>query len=294
MSAAIGFIGLGAMGEPMARNLAKAGHALVVWNRTASKSAVLVGDGAKVSSNPSDVFAQSRIVFLMLSDSTAMDEVLARHASGFAANVRNHIIINTATVSPQFSEALGADIARAGGAYVEAPVSGSRKPAEAGQLIAMLAGDQATIQEVSPLFAPMCRATIVCGPAPRALQMKFAVNIFLIATVTGLAEAANFAQRSGLDMGAWAQIINTSQMASEISRVKVEKLRAGDFSPQAAIANVFETNRLVIEAAQAFAVATPLMDASLELYREAAGLGLDRSDMIAVVEALAARTRGEA
>lgn len=292
MNTKIGFIGLGAMGEAMARNLAKAGYALVVWNRTPAKNALLVSEGAMAASKAADVFARTRIVFLMLSDGAAIDHVLARRTSEFALYVRDHIIINTATVAPHFSEALGADIARAGGAYVEAPVSGSRKPAEAGQLIAMLAGDEPTIKEVLPLFAPMCRATIACGPPPRALHMKIATNIFLIATITGLAESANFAARSGLDMDAWAQIINASQMASDISRVKVEKLLAGDFSPQAALANVVETSRLVAEAARHAGVAAPLMEASLELYREAAALGLDRSDMIAVVEALSARSRG--
>jgi 3-hydroxyisobutyrate dehydrogenase len=293
MSTKIGFIGLGAMGEPMARNLAKAGYALVVWNRTAAKSALLASEGAMAASTPADVFERTRIVFLMLSDDAAIDAVLARQTSEFVLNVRDHTIINTATVAPHYSDALAADIARAGGAYVEAPVSGSRKPAETGQLIAMLAGDEATIQEVLPLFASMCRATIVCGPRPRALQMKIATNIFLIATITGLAESANFATRSGFDMNAWAQIINASPMASDISRAKVEKLLAGEFSPQAAIANVFETNRLVTEAARHAGVAAPLMDASPELYRQAVSLGLDRSDMIAVVDVLSARSRGQ-
>jgi 3-hydroxyisobutyrate dehydrogenase len=289
MSNRIGFIGLGAMGEPMARNLARSGHALTVWNRNQARCALLGAEGAVVAPTAADVFAQARIVFLMLSDSDAIDAVLERDTIRFAAHVRSCIVVNTATVSPAFSKELEADIMRAGGAYVEAPVSGSRKPAEAGQLIAMLAGDEAATREVVPLMAPMCRAIIPCGQAPRALQMKLATNIFLIASITGLAEAANFARATGLDLQAWASVVNASQMASDISRIKVEKLLGGDLSAQAAIANVLETNRLVSEAAEQSGVAVPLMNACLSLYQSSTALGHGQEDMIAVVKALEAR-----
>lgn len=289
MSSRIGFIGLGAMGEPMARNLARSGQALIVWNRNQARSALLLADGAVVAPAAADVFAQASIVFLMRSDSDAIDAVLERGTGRFAGLVRSCIVVNTATVSPAFSKKLEADILRAGGAYVEAPVSGSRKPAEAGQLIAMLAGDEAAIRDVAPLMAPMCRAIMPCGQVPRALQMKLSTNIFLIASVTGLAEAANFARATGLDMQAWASVVNASQMASDISRIKVEKLLGGDLSAQAAIANILETNRLVSEAAGQSGVAVPLMNACLSLYQTSTALGHGQDDMIAVIRALEAQ-----
>jgi 3-hydroxyisobutyrate dehydrogenase len=221
----------------------------------------------------------------MLADGTAMDAILARGKPEFATFVAGRTIINTATVAPGYSKALEADVRAAGGAYVEAPVSGSRKPAEAGQLVAMLAGDPEAVERMRPLFAPMCRAVVPCGDVPRALSMKFAVNIFLIASVTGLAEAAHFAQVQGLDMGTWASIVNASQMASDISKVKVDKLIAGDLVAQAAIVNVLETNRLVAEAARDAGIAAPLMDACLALYQRTHALGLGQSDMISVVRA---------
>jgi 3-hydroxyisobutyrate dehydrogenase len=95
---------------------------------------------------------------------------------------------------------LEADIRAVGGHYVEAPVSGSRKPAEAGQLVAMLAGDADAIADARPLLTPMCRETMICGPVPNALLMKLSVNLFLISLVTGLAEAVHFADRHGLNL----------------------------------------------------------------------------------------------
>src|SRR5215475_15027886 len=116
------------------------------------------------------------------------------------------------------------DIRSVGGYYVEAPVSGSRKPAEAGQLVAMLAGDADSIADVRPLLTPMCRETMICGPVPNALLMKLSVNLFLISLVTGLAEAVHFADRHGLNPHQFVAILNAGPMASDVSRVKARKL----------------------------------------------------------------------
>jgi 3-hydroxyisobutyrate dehydrogenase len=273
------------MGEPMALNLVRSGNRLTVWNRTTDRCAALAQAGAQVAESPSNLFAACEIVFLMLVDGCAMDHVLGRGTAQFRRNVAGKTIVNTATVSPRYSKELEADIRAAGGAYVEAPVSGSRKPAEAGQLVAMLAGDASTVANVEPLLGSLCRAMVPCGAVPGGLTMKLAVNIFLIASITGLAEAAHFAEAQGLDMATWAEIVNASQMASDISRVKVDKLLAGDLGAQAAITNVLETTRLIAEVAHDTGIDAPLMDASLELYRRAKALGLGGSDMISVVRA---------
>jgi len=196
----VGFIGLGVMGQPMALNLARAGMALVVWNRSADKCEPLLAAGAKVATSAAEVFRQARVVILMLADGAAIDSALGRGTPDFGANVVRHTIVHMGTTSPEYSRGLEADVRAAGGSYVEAPVSGSRKPAEAGQLVAMLAGERATLEEVRPLLQPMCHETIICGPVPSALLMKLSVNLFLITMVTGLAEAAHFADQHGLDM----------------------------------------------------------------------------------------------
>jgi 3-hydroxyisobutyrate dehydrogenase len=138
----IGFIGLGVMGQPMALNLARAGTALVVWNRSADSTEPLRAAGARIATSSTEVFKQARVVILMLADGAAIDAVLGRGTSEFAVNVAQHTIVHMGTTSPSYSLGLEAEIRAAGGSYVEAPVSGSRKPAEAGQLVAMLAGER--------------------------------------------------------------------------------------------------------------------------------------------------------
>jgi len=133
----IGFIGLGSMGEAMALTLVKTGTRLLVWNRTRAKAEILAAAGADVARDAADVFAHSATVFLMLVDGGAIDTVLDRGGAAFAARVSGRTVVHMGTTSPAYSRELEADIRSVGGYYIEAPVSGSRKLAEAGQLVAM-------------------------------------------------------------------------------------------------------------------------------------------------------------
>ena len=286
----IGFIGLGLMGEPMARNLLRAGTPLLVWNRTRSKCQSLEAAGAAVAEDAAEVFARCETVILMLLDGAVVDGVLERHSAAFMERARGHTLINMGTMTPEYSKALAAEVRGAGGCYVEAPVSGSRRPAEAGQLVAMLAGEAEDLTRVRPLLLPMCREVFPCGAVPSALHMKLAVNLFMINMVTGLAEATHFAAAHGLDIGRLGEVLNASPMASDVSRVKAAKLLAGDFAAQAAISNVLYNNRLIAEAARAAGIASPLLDVCHALYAETEALGLGAADMVAVIRAIEARS----
>ena len=286
----VGFLGLGLMGEPMALNLVRAGTPLTVWNRSSASARRLGAAGASVAATPAGVFARARVVLVMLAGGAAIDAVLDRGGPGFAECVAGHTVVHMGTTAPEYSRALEADVRAAGGTYVEAPVSGSRIPAEAGELVGMLAGEPAAVADVRPLLAPMCRETVACGAVPAALLMKLAVNLFLITTVTGLAEAVHFAERHGLDLRRLAAVLDAGPMASGVSRVKADKLLAGDLAAQAASADVLENNRLIAEAARAAGIASPLLDACRALYGETVALGHGGADMIAVIRALEART----
>jgi 3-hydroxyisobutyrate dehydrogenase len=282
----VGFIGLGVMGQPMALNLAKAGARPIVWNRTAERVAPVVAAGARLAGSPADVVRRAEVVFLMLADEAATDEVLGRPSLPVAGRT----LVQMGTMSPEWSRGLEADVRAAGGSYVEAPVSGSRQPAEAGQLIAMLAGDPAAVDRVRPLLAPMCRETVDCGPVPNGLLMKLAVNLYLITMVTGLAEAAHFANRHGLDLARFAATLDAGPMASFVSRGKTAKLLADDYSVQAASVDVLKNNRLVAEAARRAGIASPLLDVCHMLFAETVTLGHGGDDMLAVLRAIEART----
>jgi 3-hydroxyisobutyrate dehydrogenase len=190
----VGFLGLGIMGRPMALNLARAGTPLVVWSRTPEHCVDACAAGAHHAASVAEVFDRCRVVILMLATDQVMDEVLGRGTADFGRRVAGHVIVHMGTTAPEYAAALGADIAAAGGVYVEAPVSGSRVPAENGELVAMIAGPDDAVAEVEPILQPMCRSIVRCGSkAGAALTMKLAVNLYLVTTVAALAEATHFA-----------------------------------------------------------------------------------------------------
>ncbi|WP_037884878.1 NAD(P)-dependent oxidoreductase [Streptomyces sp. NRRL S-646] len=290
----VGFVGLGVMGRPMALNLARAGTRLVVFNRTPARCEPLRAAGAEVAASAGEVFDRAETVILMLADESAVDAVLGRGGPDFAVRVAGHTVVHMGTTSPEYSAALQDDIRAAGGCYVEAPVSGSRVPAEEGQLVAMLAGDDDAVEAVRPLLAPMCRETFGCGSVPGALLMKFSVNLFLITLVTGLTEAFHFADRQGLDPRLLRDVLDAGPMASAVSRMKASKLLDRDFSVQAAAADVLKNNRLIAETARKAGLASPLLDVCHALFGEAVAQGHGGEDMAAVLRALEARSDGTA
>lgn len=287
----IGFLGLGVMGQPMALNLARASTPLVVWNRTPDRCLPLQDLGAQVAATPAEVFARTRTVIVMLVNEAAIDAVLGRGTPAFGAFVEGHTLIVMSSTTPEYSRGLASEVEAHGGTYLEAPVSGSRVPAEQGALVGMLAGDGAVVERVRPLFVPMCREAVYCGEVGNALLMKFAVNLFLNVMITGLAEAAHFAQRQGLDLPQFQAVLDAGPMASSVSRIKVAKLVERDFSVQAAMGDAFKSASMISDAARASGTAAPLIDLTRALFGETVALGAPRDDMVAVVRALEARTQ---
>ncbi|YAV71729.1 NAD(P)-dependent oxidoreductase [Saccharothrix isguenensis] len=286
----VGFLGLGIMGQPMALNLARSGRPLVVWNRSPHRAEPLRDAGARVAATPADVFSSAEVAILMLSDEAAVDAVLDRGTHHFADHVRGRTVVNMGTTAADYSHALGADIRAAGGDYVEAPVSGSRGPAEAGELVAMLAGAPEAVARAREVIAPMCADVVDCGQTPDALLMKLSVNLFLITMATGLAEAFHFAERHGLDRRTLVDVLDAGPMASKVSRAKAAKLLAADYEAQASARDVLKNNQLIADAARAAGVASPLLDVCLSLFTRTVELGHGKDDMAAVVHAIRDRS----
>ncbi|GAQ51922.1 NAD(P)-dependent oxidoreductase [Streptomyces acidiscabies] len=286
----VGFVGLGVMGQPMALNLARAGTPLVVWNRSPGRCEPLRAAGAEVAGGPGEVFERSGTVVLMLADEEAMDAVLGRGTPDFAARVAGRVVVHMGTTSAEYSAGLQQDVRAVGGRYVEAPVSGSQVPAEQGQLVGMLAGDEDAVADVRALLAPVCRETFACGAVPEALLMKFSVNLFLITLVTGLSEAFHFAERQGVDPALLRKVLDAGPMASAVSRMKAPKLVERDFAVQAGAVDVLKNNRLIAEAARKAGVASPLLDVCHALFGEAVEQGHGGEDMVAVVRAIEKRS----
>ena len=266
----------------MALNLVRR-FPLTVWNRTPSKYAALIEAGAVVGETPADVVRQSDAVFTMLFDEAAIQSILN---DDFRQALRGKTIVNTSSVSVEFSQSFADLVHRAGGKFIEMLVSGSKVPAQQGRLVAMMAGDAAIAEEIRPLAETMASTAVHCGPIGFGLKTKYAVNLYLIAITAGLAEAANLAAAQGLNLEAFAQVLGAGPMASAYSKLKMTKLLEQDWSAQAAIKDCYNSTQLIKAAAEAANAEAPIANMCGKLYRQAMDTGLDEDDMIAVIKVL--------
>ncbi len=279
------FLGLGTMGRPMASHLARAGVDLVVWNRSPAAATALGELGATVAGTAAEAIAAGDVVIVMLADNGVVDAVLDRDGPGFAA-LAGRVVVNMGTTSPAYSLGLARALEAVGARYVEAPVSGSRVPAEQAQLVAMVAGPADLVPVVSDLVAPMCRAVVAVGEVPQALAMKLAVNTFLITQVLGLVESFHLARAAGLDLAVFGSVLDAGPMASAVSTIKLDKLLREDFASQASAGDVLYNARLIDELCAAAGVELPLMGEALGLLARTVAAGHAEEDMIAVLRAL--------
>lgn len=282
----LGFIGLGVMGTPMAGHLARAGHRVLGWSRSGRTHAAAFTAGVQPSDRLQDVFDACATIILMLANDEAIDSVLEWNNPTFASRVQDRLVINMGTSSAAYSQTLGEQIRAAGGRYVEAPVSGSRVQAESAQLVIMLAGNEADVVLASQLLAPLARQCVPCGQVPSALRMKLAVNLYLITLVTALGEAVHFAGVHGIDLQRFADVLNAGPMASEVSRIKLDKMIRQDFAVQASITDVLKNSGLVAAAVREAGMRAPLIDASDALFAQAQQMGMGALDMAAVLQAI--------
>lgn len=281
----VGFAGIGTMGSAIAANLLRAGVPLVVWNRSPHRCEPLLALGARAAGSFEALCDGCSTVLLMLIDDAALDAVIGRGSTTFAGRVRGRTFVQLGTVSARYSRGLERDLLAAGARYVEAPVSGSRGPAERGELVAMLAGaDAAAIDAVASLLAPACRRIVRCGPVPHASQLKLAVNHYLVATVAALAEAVHVARCAGIDFTLLREALDAGPMASAVSRAKLDLFARGDAAPQAAVRDVATIVALVAAQAREAGAGAPLIDTCATLWRRALEAGLGDRDMIAVAE----------
>ena len=285
-----GFIGLGTMGLPMARNLLGAGRQVLAWNRTASKTSKLLSEGAVAAVDVAAVFRAAGQVVLMLPDSAAVDEVLGRHSTSFDRLVRGRTVIQAGTLSPDYSLRLANDVVSAGGRHVEAPVSGSRGPAEAGQLVALVAGDPAVVDSVRPVVDAMCSSTVNCGPVPNALNMKLASNIYLLAMVTGLAKAMTYGATRGLDLEQFASALSAGPLPSALLRARARRMVDRDFTVDASVSIALQSQELIRDGDDRQPGLLPLLTVCRGLFKEAAQMGFADADIAAVLSAVEGRS----
>lgn len=269
----------------MARRLVAADIRPYLWNRSEDSLHSFRGTTAILCGSAGEVVQRSDVIIFILADDDALAAVLKLGGEGPPLALAGKIIVNMGTGSPARSLSHQAAIEALGGVYIEAPVSGSRQPAEDGRLLAMVAGGSTEQRElVANVIAPLCRATIDMGAVPKALRMKLAINLYLVTSVAALAEAYHLAGCFEIDPQRFAEVLAASPMASEVVNAKSRKIAARDFSVQATISDVYKNCRLIAEAAGLAGASTPLLAQTRALFAAQDGERGPHVDMAAVVD----------
>ena len=287
MAQTIGFIGLGIMGRPMAKNLIKAGYPLVAHSRSRGPVDELVKAGAKAASSPKDVASQCDVLITMLPNSPDVEQV-ALGKDGIIEGARNGLIfVDMSTISPIVSQKVGKALAAKGVKMLDAPVSGGEKGATDAALSIMVGGDKTTFDAVLPIFQAMGRTITLLGPLGFGGFTKLANQIIVAVNLTALAEALTLGKKAGLDR----ELLLTALAAgSKCLEQKKPNYIAGTYNPGFKIDLHFKDLGLIMESAHSLGVPLPTTAVVQELFnamRVKGRGGLDHSGIITLLEDLA-------
>jgi 3-hydroxyisobutyrate dehydrogenase len=242
----IGWIGLGNMGTPMAMNLVKAGYAVTVYNRTAAKAAGLVEAGAGLAVSPAALWDEADIVITMLSDDAALREIHGGDGGLLAGARAGQLVIDMSTVSPVTSRELAGQLAAKGVDYLDAPVAGSVKPAELGQLVIMVGGKKECYEAALPIFEKLGKASFLMGEQGAGNVAKLAINTLLAFNMQGLAESVLFAKEKGIRPEAMLAVIGESAVANGITKMKAANIMEDNFQAAFALKHLAKDLRLAL------------------------------------------------
>jgi 3-hydroxyisobutyrate dehydrogenase len=243
----IGWIGLGNMGTPMARNLMKAGFPLTVYNRTASRAAPFVASGATLVTHPGELWGRSDIIITMVADDAALKSIYSESGGLLKGAIPGKIVIDMSTVSPATTRELAGLLAPMGVEYLDAPVSGSVKPAEDGQLVIMVGGKRPVYQSVLPVFERLGKKSFLLGEQGAGNSAKLAINLLLAFNVQGLAESVLFAQENGIARKDMLAVVNESALANGLIRLKIPSIEKNQYQPAFALKLLAKDLRLAKE-----------------------------------------------
>jgi 3-hydroxyisobutyrate dehydrogenase len=275
----IGWIGLGNMGIPMSQQLIKAGYPVTVYNRSKEKEASLKGGGASISGSPKELIQQTDILIIMVSNDEAISEIFNGDSGLLSAKVTGKIIINMSTVSPAISKEVAALCKEQGNHYLDAPVSGSVKQAEEGQLVIMVGGEAAIFDQVKPVLEKLGKLALLVGDTGAGNTAKLAINTLLSFHAQGLAEAVVFAQQHDIKTEDMLTIINNSALGNVFAKIKGDAIMKDNYQAAFALKHIAKDLRL----AKAEGLNSPLAKVAYQTFQEAEA-EFGNEDIIAVIK----------
>ena len=271
----IGFIGLGNMGKPMAKNLEQAGVPLYVYNRTPEK----MNDFSEKSIPCNDIYSlvkECDIIFTMLTND---DAVHAVYETILSMEIAGKLFVDMSTISQEASKAISETTKLKGASFIDAPVAGSTKPAKDGTLIFMVGGDEADEKRVLPYLEIMGKEVKYMGANGQGVNAKLCINYYLSILYQGMAETVLFAEKMGISREDMMSIINESASGSGASKVKTSMIIKDEYPAAFSIDLMLKDVKLAVEAGAQY----PLTDSVLKTYQGAKDAGYATYDVMSII-----------
>jgi 3-hydroxyisobutyrate dehydrogenase/2-hydroxy-3-oxopropionate reductase len=261
----VAFLGLGIMGGPMAANLAKAGHEVTVWNRTPGKQV----EGARSANTPAEATQGAEVVWLCVSDTGAVENVLFGENGVEQSLTEGMIIADSSTISPSATRKFAERVARRGVHYVDSPVTGSKTGAESGTLLFIIGGDEQAIEKLKPLYAAMGKKMFRMGETGKGQSAKLVMNLQIALIYEGFAEALTLGAKLGVDAETLMPLVQASMVRSGVVEYKAPFVLGRDFTANFPLRLMSKDIRLALDAAKEARVKLPGLETVEEIYEMA-------------------------
>lgn len=278
----VAFLGLGIMGQAMATNLVKAGHEVTVWNRTPGK----LVEGAAVAPSPAAAAQGAEVVWLCVSDTAAVEEVIFGREGVEATLAEGTVIADSSTISPSATLKFAERIGTKGVAWVDAPMTGSKIGARDGTLVFIVGGAEEHVERLEPLFAAMGKKIFRMGETSKGQATKLAMNLQIAMIFEGFAEALTLATKLGVDTQQLVSLIEATMVRSGVVEYKAPFVLQRDFTPNFPLRLMHKDIKLTLEAAKEARVKLPGLETVEEIYELASEDGHKDLDYAATLTLL--------
>ena len=287
MAEPVGFVGLGIMGSRMAANLARAGHAVTVYNRTAEKARAFAHEhGGRVAGSPREAADGAAAVVTMVVDGAQVEAVLLGEDGAVHGAAEGTLFIDCSTIAPADAQRIGAALHERGMGFVDAPVSGSSPKAEDGTLTIMAGGSDADFGRARPYFEAMGETILHVGPLGHGQTVKVISNAVGATNAATLAQALVVGKAAGVDLDALVAVLGASASASTMVTLKAKPMLAHDYTPLFRLEHMLKDMGIALDTSAAAGAPFPSAALARELYHAAMHRGLGDEDFAAVLEAV--------
>lgn len=283
----VGFLGLGIMGAPMARQLIGAGHKVTVWSHNGVKAMAFArAHGADAAATPAEVARSSSYIFLCVGDTEMSKEVILGNCGLAEGASPGTLIVDCSTISPLVSKEIASHLQAREIRFLDAPCTGSKAGAETGTLSFMIGGDRDAFEEARPFLEVMGKLFYYCGPSGMGLHAKVTQNIILGNLLQAFNEGFMLSTKAGVDPETMLQILNNSAARSGLISAKGPSVLRGDFTPTFSVRWLEKDLGLGMELSAALGVPLPVTAASQQMLRVAIAMGYGDEDICGSIRVL--------